>query len=142
MGRIFTVGIGAIMAVFSIIVVVDFVAAVDTSGWPTILKTVALKSNLHRITCRIRWNLKALLAYGNTELNYIFNRMYKCVETRGYVSLNKDNGIVRTLWKHKNHLSGHNRRYIHAYDSWYRWVNYHTERTWRDGQGRLILMFS
>ena len=41
MGKIFSVGIGAIMAVFSIIVVVDFVAAVDTSGWPTIVATIA-----------------------------------------------------------------------------------------------------
>jgi len=40
MGKIFQVGIGAIMAVFSIIVVVDFVAAVDTSGWPTIVATI------------------------------------------------------------------------------------------------------
>lgn len=41
MGKIFSVGIGAIMAVFSIIVVVDFVAAVDTTAWPSIVRTIA-----------------------------------------------------------------------------------------------------
>ena len=131
MGKIFQVGIGAIMAVFSIIVVVDFVAAVDK-------KFVPLKSNLHRITGRIRWNLSAVMAYGNPELNCNSNGLHKCVETRGFVSLLKDNGIVRALWKHRDNLSGNHRRYFYAYDSWYRWANHHIERTWCNGQGRVI----
>ena len=139
MGRIFTVGIGAIMAVFSIIVVVDFVAAVDTSGWPTIRRLiVALKSNLHRITSRIRGNLSAVMAYGNPELNCNSNGLHKCVETRGFASLKEDGGIVQALWKLRDNLSCNHRRYFYAYDSWYRWANHHIERTWCNGQGRVI----
>ena len=136
MGKIFQVGIGAIMAVFSIIVVVDFVAAVDEICVP-------LKSNLHRITGRIRRNLRALLAYGNSELNCVFNKIHKCVETRGSASL-WDDGIVQA---HRNmgttdfglaDYCRHNRRYFYAYDSWYRWANHHTSWSRCNGQGRVI----
>ena len=140
MGKIFQVGIGAIMAVFSIIVVVDFVAAVDK-------KFVPLKSNLHRITGRIRWNLSAVMAYGNTELNCILNWIHKCVETRGSASL-WDDGIVQA---HGNmgitdvrlaDYCCHNHRHILPHDSRYRWSSSDTQGSRGNGQGRLILMRS
>lgn len=54
-------------------------------------KKASLKSNLHRITCQIRGNLRAL-AYGNPELSG--RQLPKCVETRWQASL-WDGGIVR-----------------------------------------------
>jgi len=38
--KIWGVAVGAIMIVLAIVVVNEFVASVDTSGWPTIVQTI------------------------------------------------------------------------------------------------------
>lgn len=38
--KIWGVAVGAIMIVLAIVVVSEFVASVDTSGWPTIVQTI------------------------------------------------------------------------------------------------------
>ena len=38
--KVWGVAVGAIMIVLAIVVVSEFVASVDTSGWPTIVQTI------------------------------------------------------------------------------------------------------
>ena len=38
--KIWNVAIGAIMMVLAIVIVSEFITAVDTSGWPTIVQTI------------------------------------------------------------------------------------------------------
>jgi len=39
-GKVWGVAVGAIMIVLAIVVVSEFVASVDTSGWPSIVQTI------------------------------------------------------------------------------------------------------
>ena len=68
---------GVLTIIFVTVIILGAVA------WINIL--VPLKSNLHRISCRIRWNLN-LKRYGNTELSRGFIPQ-ACVETRWQLSL-------------------------------------------------------
>jgi len=38
--KVWGVAVGAIMIVLAIVIVNEFVASVDTSGWPTIVQTI------------------------------------------------------------------------------------------------------
>ena len=91
-----------LISVFAIVISEGIILGQSTSGWPTVLTSITtniapvigivgikaivpLKSNLHRITSRIRWNLNPQ-GHGNTELNRRLNPA-NCVETMGFASL-------------------------------------------------------